>query len=168
MKKYLFLILVPFLTTFGLTGCYTELLTTNATLASDNSDNTTVIYYPVPIADPAPVLPYPGHPYPIHTPKTPSNSPGNQGDIKRSETTVRNDNGGRGSVPRNTPAAPSRTRLEPANANSTNKISNTSNSSSGNRIVSANSGNNSSTRSESSNSNTVRNNNGSRNTNGGR
>ena len=167
MKKYLFLILVPFLMMVGLTGCYNELLTTNATLASDNSNTTTIIFYPIPVADPAPVFPYPYHPHPVYNPKTPSNSPGNQGNTKRSETTLRNDNGGRGSVPRNTPTTPSRTRLEPANASSANTISNTSNSSNGNGVVSNNSANNSTSRTGNTN-NAVRNNNGSRNTNGRR
>ncbi len=164
MKKYLFIILVPFIMTIGLTGCYTELLTTNATLASDNSDNTTIIYYPVPIEDPVPVHPHPGHPYPIHSqpvysPAIPPNNPGNKGDSKRSETTLRNDNGGRGSVPRNDLTPPTRTRTEPSGS---------SNNSNANNIASSNSGNNSASRTGNTNNNSPRNNNGSRNNNGGR
>ena len=170
MKKYLFIIIVSLFITLGLTGCYTELLTTNATLASDNPDNTTVIYYPVPVADPVPFHPHPVYPQPVYSPKTPPNNPGNNGDTKRSETTVRDDNGGRGSTPRNEPSTTSRTRIEPVNTGTTGSAnnSNISGSSNGNRIESANSGNNSSSRAGNTNNNTARNNNGSRNTSGGR
>jgi hypothetical protein len=169
MKKYMFIIIVTLFMALGLMGCYTELLTTNAALASDNSDNTTIIYYPVPVADPSPVPPQPGcpqpiHPQPVYSPKTPANNPGNQGDTKRSETTVRNDNGGRGSEPRNGLTTPSRTRTEPSNTSA----SNSSNNSNGNVAASANSGNNSASRTGNTTNNSPRNNNGSRNTNGGR
>ncbi len=169
MKKFLFIILVPLLMTVGLTGCYTELLTTNATLASDNPDNTIIIYCPVPVPNPDPVWPHPVHPSPVHpqpiySPKTPPSNPVDKGDTKRSETTLRNDNGGRGSEPRNGLTTPSRTRIEPTNTNA----SGSSNNSNGNRVESANSGNNSSSRSGNANDNTVRNGNGSRNTGGGR
>ena len=178
MKKYLFIILVPFLLTIGLTGCYTVLLTTDEYLPSDSTNNPIVIF-PVPIPGPSPVWPRPIHPLPVrpqpiyphpvhphpinpkppvYSPTTPPSNPGNKRDIKQSRTTLRNDNGGRGSEPRNTQTTPTRTRTEPTN---------TSSSSNGNRVESANSGNNSSSRTGNTNNNTTRNNNGSRNTSGG-
>ncbi len=162
MKKFLFIILVPLLMTVGLTGCYTELLTTNATLASDNPDNTIIIYCPAPVVPYIPPSPAPPPMWVV--PQAPPNNLDNKRDTKRSETTLRNDNGGRGSEPRNGLTTPSRTRIEPTNTNA----SGSSNNSNGNRVESANSGNNSSSRSGNANDNTVRNGNGSRNTGGGR
>jgi len=132
----------------GLTGCYTELLTTNAALASDNPGNTIIIICPVPVPDPAPGYPHPVHPHPVYSPITQPNNPGNKSDTKRTETTLRNDNGGRGNEQQTQRPA----RIEPSN-NSGNTTSNSS-------------GNNSSSRAGNSNSNSPRNNNGTRNSNG--
>ena len=168
MKKNLFIILVSFFLTLGLTGCYTRLMVHDENYSSDCPDNTVVIIYPVPAPPPAPVCPrpihpLPGYPPPIHPqPVSPVNNPGNQGDKQRSGSKIRNDNGGRGSVPRNTPAAPTRTR------DNSNSSSNISGNSGGNRVESSNSGGNSPSRSGNTNNNPVRNSNGGRNTGGGR
>ncbi len=140
MKKYLLTILVPFFMTIGLTGCYTEFLTTNAALASDNSDNTTIIYYPVPVPVPvpAPGCPQPVQPPPVYSPITQPNGPSNTGNTKRTETKLRNDNGERGNAQQTQRQA----RIESGN-NTSSGAGNTSN-------------------------NSPRNNNGGRNTNGRR
>ena len=138
MKKYLLTILVSFFMTIGLTGCYTEFLTTNAALTSDNPDNTIIIYYPVPVPVPAPGCPQPVQPHPVYPPITHPNGPSNPGNTKRTETKLRNDNGGRG----NEQQTQRQARIESGN-NTSSGAGNTSN-------------------------NSPRNNNGGRNTNGGR
>jgi hypothetical protein len=170
MKINLFRILFSFLITISLTGCYTVLWTPNDNFPTDsNSDNQDDGFYPETYyGDYAPYYTTPWW-YEI----TPPNNPGYVRDTSRSETFIRNDNGGRGSEPRNVLASPPPARIEPTNtgttgSNNSNTSTNNSNSSNGNRVETTKSGNNSSARAGNSNNNTVRNNNGSRNTDGRR
>jgi len=93
-------------------------------------------------------------------------------DTSRAENFVRNNDGGRGTSPRNVLTTPPPARVEPNNSNSgstNNSDRNTSTSNSNNnRVETTNTGNNSSSRSGNTKNNSVRNNNGSRNTNGRR
>lgn len=171
MKINLVRILFSFLITISLTGCYTVLWTPNDNFPTDNnSDNQDDGFYPETYyGDYAPYYTTPWW-YTI----TPPNNPGYVRDTSRSENFIRNDNGGRGSEPRNVLASPPPARIEPTNTgttgstNNSNTATNNSNSSNGNRVETTKSGNNSSARAGNSNNNTVRNNNGSRNTDGRR
>ena len=115
MKKNLFLILAASLITIALTGCYTMLYTSQENLSSDNTDNTVIIYYPVPIIDPVPYCPRPLRPT-----KTPPTKPGNIRDRNPSKVLIRNNNGGRGDESRNASRTPSRVRRESTNTGANN------------------------------------------------
>lgn len=175
MKKNLVIILFSFLITVGLTGCYTVLWTPNDNFPTEsNSDNQNDGFYSETYyGDYAPYYTTPWW-YTITPPAYISQSSYVR-DTSRSAQFLRNSGGGRGSEPRNVLATPPSARIEPANTGTTgspsnsDRTANTSGSSNGNRVETANSSNNPSSRAgNTNNKNTVRNNNGSRNTDGRR